>query len=153
MENKTPQQEAEHTPFYRFHQNLQSAFIQAGQVCMIWRTPDNEQKLNAFQLEKLAQEYDAENPCPEGCCYEVSVEGAIGFCPGRQYLTRWLFLPCMDEASISEFVEDLCQKLDEVKAEEAAAEAAPAAKFCPNCGQPYPDDQTRFCPNCGTPRQ
>ena len=28
-----------------------------------------------------------------------------------------------------------------------------AARFCPNCGQPYPDDETRFCPNCGTPRE
>ena len=169
MENKTPQQEAERTPFYRFHQNLQSAFIQAGQVCMIWRTPESDQKYNAFQMEKLVREFDAENPCPEGCCYEVSVEGAIGFCPGRQYLTRWLFYPAMDDKSLEEFVKDMYQKLDEIKAEEEAAEAAaaaaaapaepeapasaPVARFCPNCGQPYPDDETRFCPNCGTPRQ
>ena len=157
----------ESQPFYRFHQNMQSALIQAGQVCMIWRTPDGEQKFNAFQMEKIVKDFDANHPCPEGSCYEVSVEGAIGFCPGVQYLTRWLFLPCMDEKSVTEFVEDMCHKLDEIKAEEEAAEAAsaaaaepkpepapaPKARFCPNCGTPYPDDETRFCPNCGTPRQ
>lgn len=135
--------------FLRFHANLRSAFIQASEVCFIWRTPDSDQKYNAFEMEQIVKDFDAENPCPEGSCYEVSVEGAIGFCPGVQYLTRWLFLPCMDENSVTEFVEDMVDKLQQIKAEEEA----PAARFCPNCGQPYPDNETRFCPNCGTPRQ
>ena len=78
----------ENNTFYRFHKNLTSAFIQAGEVCMIWRRPQEEARINAFQMEKLVKEYDAEHPCPEGSCYEVSVEGAIGFCPGAQFLTR-----------------------------------------------------------------
>lgn len=144
---------------------MTSALLEASRVCMIWRRPEEDAKYNAFLMEQLAKEYDAEHPCPEGSCYEVSVEGAIGYCPGVQYLTRWLFYPAMDEKSISDFVDDLYNKLDEIKAEdEAAAKAeaqakaaaqpvsAPAAKFCPNCGTPYEED-AKFCMKCGTPRQ
>ena len=151
--------------FHRFHATMTSALLEASRVCMIWRRPDEDIKYNAFQMEKLANDTDAESPCPEGSCYEVSVEGAIGFCPGAQYLTRWLFYPAMDEKSISDFVDDLYNKLDEIKAEDEAAAkaeaeakapdqpaAAPAAKFCPNCGTPYEED-AKFCMKCGTPRQ
>jgi len=144
---------------------MTSALLEASRVCMIWRRPEEDAKYNAFLMEQLVKEYDAEHPCPEGSCYEVSVEGAIGYCPGVQYLTRWLFYPAMDEKSISDFVDDLYNKLDEIKAEdEAAAKAeaqakadaqpvsAPAAKFCPNCGTPYEED-AKFCMKCGTPRQ
>lgn len=144
---------------------MTSALLEASRVCMIWRRPEEDAKYNAFQMEQLVKEYDAENPCPEGSCYEVSVEGAIGFCPGAQFLTRWLFYPAMDEKSISDFVDDLYNKLDEIKAEDEAAAkaeaeakapdqpaAAPAAKFCPNCGTPYEED-AKFCMKCGTPRQ
>lgn len=144
---------------------MTSALLEASGVCMIWRRPDEDIKYNAFQMGNYAQETDAENPCPEGSCYEVSVEGAIGFCPGAQFLTRWLFYPAMDEKSISDFVDDLYNKLDEIKAEDEAAAkaeaeakapdqpaAAPAAKFCPNCGTPYEED-AKFCMKCGTPRQ
>ncbi len=144
---------------------MTSALLEASRVCMIWRRPEEDAKYNAFLMEQLVKEYDAENPCPEGSCYEVSVEGAIGFCPGAQFLTRWLFYPAMNEKSISDFVDDLYNKLDEIKAEdEAAAKAeaqakadaqpvsAPAAKFCPNCGTPYEED-AKFCMKCGTPRQ
>jgi hypothetical protein len=132
---------------------------------MIWRRPQEDATINVFQMEQLVKEYDAENPCPEGSCYEVSVEGAIGFCPGAQYLTRWLFYPAMDEKSISDFVDDLYNKLDEIKAEDETAAKAetpkaadaqpasvPAAKFCPNCGTPY-EEGAKFCMKCGTPRQ
>ena len=153
--------ETNNTPFYRFHANLQSAVIEASRVCILWRRPEEEIKYNAFQMEQLAKEYDAENPCEEGTFYEVSIEGAIGYCPGAQYLTRWLFYPCMDDESLTEFVNDVYSKLNEIKAEgEAAAKAeaadqpasAPAAKFCPNCGTPY-EEGAKFCMKCGTPRQ
>ena len=134
--------------FHRFHATMTSALSEASRVCMIWRRPEEDAKYNAFQMGKYAQETDSEDPCPEGSCYEVSVEGAIGFCPGAQFLTRWLFYPAMDEKSISDFVDDLYSKLDEIKAEDEAAAkaeaeakasdqpaAAPAAKFCPNCGR------------------
>lgn len=144
---------------------MTSALLEASRVCMIWRRPEEDAKYNAFLMEQIVKEYDAEHPCTEGSCYEVSVEGAIGYCPGVQYLTQWLFYPAMDEKSISDFVDDLYSKLDEIKAEdEAAAKAeaqakaaaqpasAPAAKFCPNCGTPYEED-AKFCIKCGTPRK
>jgi len=165
----------EQITFHRFHSSLISAVIEASKACVLWRRPEEETKLNIFEIELLAQETDAESPCPEGSCYEVSVEGAIGYCPGGvEYLTRWLFYPCMDEESVTEFVKDIYSKLDEIKAEDeaaakaeaeakAAAEAeaakaaeqpasAPAAKFCPNCGTPY-EEGAKFCMKCGTPRQ
>ena len=151
--------------FHRFHATMTSALLEASGVCMIWRRPDEDIKYNAFQMGKYAQETDSEDPCPEGSCYEVSVEGAIGYCPGVQYLTQWLFYPAMDEKSISDFVDDLYSKLDEIKAEDEAAAkaeaeakapdqpaAAPAAKFCPNCGTPY-EEGAKFCMKCGNPRQ
>ena len=151
--------------FHRFHATMTSALLEASGVCMIWRRPDEDIKYNAFQMGKYAQETDSEDPCPEGSCYEVSVEGAIGFCPGAQYLTRWLFYPAMDEKSISDFVDDLYNKLDEIKAEDETAAKAeapkaadaqpasvPAAKFCPNCGTPYEED-AKFCMKCGTPKK
>ncbi len=151
--------------FHRFHATMTSALSEASRVCMIWRRPEEDAKYNAFQMGKYAQETDSEDPCPEGSCYEVSVEGAIGFCPGAQFLTRWLFYPAMDEKSISDFVDDLYNKLDEIKAEDETAAKAeapkaadaqpasvPAAKFCPNCGTPY-EEGAKFCMKCGTPRQ
>jgi hypothetical protein len=141
--------------FHRFHATMTSALLEASRVCMIWRRPEGDAKYNAFQMEQLAKEYDAENPCEEGTFYEVSIEGAIGYCPGAQYLTRWLFYPCMDDESLTEFVKDVYSKLDEIKAEDKAASqpaSAPEAKFCPNCGTPYEED-AQFCMKCGTPRQ
>lgn len=140
--------------FHRFHATMTSALLEASRVCMIWRRPEEDAKYNAFLMEQLAKEYDAEQPCPEGSCYEVSVEGAIGYCPGVQYLTHWLFYPAMDEKSITEFVEDVYSKLEEIKAEETAEQpaSAPAAKFCPNCDTPYEED-ARFCIKCGTPKK
>lgn len=133
---------------------MTSALLEASRVCMIWRRPEEDAKYNAFLMEQIVKEYDAEHPCPEGSCYEVSVEGAIGYCPGVQYLTQWLFYPAMDEKSITEFVEDVYSKLEEIKAEETAYQpaSAPAAKFCPNCGTPYEED-AKFCIKCGTPRK
>ena len=161
--------------FHRFHKDFSSALDEASQLCFLWHRPDEDKTINVFQMEYLAKEYDAENPCSEGCFYEISPEGAIGFCPGFQYLTRWLFYPCMDEESVREFVEDIYSKLDEIKAEDEAAAKAeaeakaaadaeapkaadahpastPAAKFCPNCGTPYEED-AKFCMKCGNPRQ
>jgi len=127
--------------FHRFHASMTSALSEAARVCVMWRRPNEDKKINGFQLEKLAREYDAENPCPEGACYEVSVEGAIGYCPGAQYLTRWLFYPCMDDETITEFVNDICSILKE-----------PQTGVCPKCGTPYEED-AKFCMNCGAPRQ
>ena len=156
--------------FRRNHACLLSAVTEVASACVVWRRAEGGEKINIFQLENMAREIDQEQPLKEGDgFYTVSPEGAIGFCPGGiEYLTRWLFYPSMDEASVTEFVTDMYRKLEEIKAEEDAAVAAtaaaapqpaqpaaeaPVARFCPNCGLPYPDDETRFCPNCGTPRQ
>ncbi len=162
--------------FHRYHASLLSAVAEVASVSVLWKQPTSEEKINIYQLEALARENDQEQPLKEGeGFYIVSPEGAIGYCPGGvEYLTRWLFYPCMDEESVREFVEDIYRKLEEIKAEdEAAARAeaeakaaaeeeaekaaeqpasAPAAKFCPNCGTPY-EEGARFCMKCGTPRQ
>ena len=141
--------------FRRNHACLLSAVTEVASACVVWRRAEGGEKINIFQLENMAREIDQEQPLKEGDgFYTVSPEGAIGFCPGGiEYLTRWLFYPAMDEESVTEFVTDIYGKLDEIKAEEETAAPAPVARFCPNCGSPYSDDETRFCPNCGTPRQ
>lgn len=136
--------------FHRFHASFTSALAEAGRVCVIWRRPGDDRKYNIFEMDAITKDYDAENPLEPGSCYEVSVEGAIGYCPGRQYLTRWLFYPAMDDASILELVKDMAGKAVEIQAEE---KAGAKARFCPNCGSPYRNDNVRFCPVCGTPRE
>ena len=111
--------------------------------CVVWRYADNNEKYNALQLYRFAEEFDRENPIKDGSFYLVSAEGAIGVSPGAEYLTRWMFIPSMDEASVEKLKAEIRQ----------LQEPASLPKFCPNCGAPYKSDDSKFCPNCGTPRK
>lgn len=131
--------------------------------CAVWRLKDGDKKLNALEVMSFAGKFDEEHPIPENdpSFYRVSIEGAIGICPGVEYLTNWLLLPAMDEESLKKFETDVKELQAAVEAKEKA-EPAPAepkpeilivkTKFCPNCGKPYRNDTVKFCANCGTPR-
>lgn len=120
--------------------------------CVVWRYADNNEKYNALQLYRFAEEFDRENPIKDGSFYLVSAEGAIGVSPGAEYLTRWMFIPSMDEASVEKLKAEIRQLQE---GGEPQPEPAPAIlpKFCPNCGAPYKSDESKFCSNCGTPRK
>lgn len=131
--------------------------------CAVWRLKNGDKKLNALEVMSFAGKFDEEHPIPENdpSFYRVSIEGAIGICPGVEYLSNWLLLPAMDEESLKKFetdVKELQAKVDaKEKAEPAPAEPKPEipivkAKFCPNCGTPYRNDNVKFCANCGTKR-
>lgn len=142
--------------------------------CVIWRYANTEEKYDLLQLYRFAEGYDKENPLKERSFYMVSTEGAIGVSPGMEYLTKWLFIPAMDEASVAKLQADIQQLEAQAKAEEEAkreaeerakreaeeaakreaeAQAASLLKFCPECGTPYKSPTSKFCVNCGTPRK
>lgn len=133
--------------------------------CAVWRLKNGDKKLNALEVMSFAGKFDEEHPIPENdpSFYRVSIEGAIGICPGVEYLTNWLLLPAMDEESLKKFEADVKELQAKVENEEKAdTEPVPEepeteipvvkAKFCPNCGKPYRNDTVKFCANCGTPR-
>jgi hypothetical protein len=121
--------------------------------CAVWRVKDEDKKLNALEVMPYADKFDQEHPIPEGdpSYFRVSAEGAIGICPGVEYLTNWVLLPAMDEESLKKFEADVkkLQPKEEPKPEVPIVKA----KFCPNCGTPYRNDSVKFCANCGTPRK
>lgn len=128
---------------YTHFNSLIEALGAAMTRCVVWRYADNKEKYNALQLYRFAEEFDRENPIKDGSFYLVSAEGAIGVSPGAEYLTRWMFIPSMDEASVEKLKAEIRQ----------LQEPASLPKFCPNCGAPYKSDNSKFCPNCGTPRK
>ena len=128
--------------------------------CLVWRYADSDEKYSALQLYRFAEEFDRENPVQDSSFYLVSAEGAIGVSPGAEYLTRWMFIPSMDEASVEKLRADIHQLQEDAKPK-PQPEPAPApqperpvhrSRFCPNCGTPYNGDDAKFCANCGTPR-
>ena len=81
------------------YKNLLSALGGAMPVCMVWLlagTEDNyfnARDVFAFALSEGGEEEEME----EGQFYVVSEEGAIGIAANYEYLTRWLFIPVVDE--------------------------------------------------------
>ena len=116
---------------------LSDAVGVAAESTLYWRRPDDKTPIDIIEMVVLAEQYDMENPPEDGhSFYMTSAEGAIGFCPGAEFLTRWLFFPAAPP-----------------KPEPAPAPVAPLPRFCPNCGTPYRNDTVRFCGQCGTPRR
>lgn len=161
--------------------SLMHALAVAMARCVIWRYNGTDQKYDILQMFRFAEEFDKEHPIQDRSFYMVSSEGAIGVTPGMEYLTKWLFIPDMDEASITKLRADIQQLEAQKQAEEQArleaeekarheaeeaakreaeeaakreAEAAAAkVKFCPECGQSYKNLTSKFCENCGAPRR
>lgn len=147
--------------------------------CMTWRNEENQEKYDAMQLLEYAETFDKEYPVNQPSFYMVSAEGAIGLSPGVEYLTRWMFVPYMEEEPAQEekpapVVEPIpVVELEPVQqptpvvepepvqeptpvVEPAPEQAVPSVarpKFCPECGTPYKSETARFCANCGKPRQ
>lgn len=153
--------------------SLLHALAAAMTRCVIWRYANTEDKYDVIQLFNFAKDFDQEHPIKDRSFYMVSAEGAIGVSPGVEYLTKWMFIPDMDEASIEKLQSDIRQLEAEEQArleaeekacrdaeekDKQAAAAAPAtavshAKFCPHCGTPYKSENANFCVNCGAPRK
>ena len=72
----------------------------------------------------VAMDFDKEHPIKDHSFYMVSAEGAIGVSPGMEYLTKWMFIPDMDEASIEKLQSDIRQLEAQSKAEEQARKEA-----------------------------
>ena len=151
--------------------SLAAALGAAMNYCAVWKLKGKDKRLNALEVMSFVGKFDEEHPIPEDdpSFFRVSAEGAIGICPGVEYMTDWLLIPAMEEESVKKFEEDVKKLQALVEAKQAPApepepvpepEPAPApeipvvkARFCPNCGTPYRNDTVKFCANCGTPRE
>lgn len=106
------------------YHSLLHALAAAMTRCVIWRYAGTENKYNVLQLFRFAEDFDKEHPIHDRSFYMVSAEGAIGVSPGMEYLTKWMFIPDMDEASIEKLQSDIRQLEAQSKAEEQARKEA-----------------------------
>lgn len=106
------------------YHSLLHALAAAMTRCVIWRYAGTEDKYNVLQLFRFAENFDKEHPIHDRSFYMVSAEGAIGVSPGMEYLTKWMFIPDMDEASIEKLQSDIRQLEAQSKAEEQARKEA-----------------------------
>lgn len=104
--------------------SLMHALATAMTRCVVWRYADTEDKYDVLQLFNFAKDFDQENPIKDRSFYMVSAEGAIGVSPGMEYLTKWMFIPAMDEASIEKLQGDIRQLEAQAQAEKEAEERA-----------------------------
>ena len=104
--------------------SLMHALATAMTRCVVWRYADTQDKYNVLQLFNFAKDFDAEHPIKDRSFYMVSSEGAIGVSPGLEYLTKWMFIPAMDEASIEKLQSDIRQLEAQSQAEEQARKEA-----------------------------
>lgn len=113
-----------------FSQEQMSAAIESGQyrymtqavlvattLCKAWRTDDETgEPYSVMELAEYARECDSEEPLPDGQYYMVTREGAIGLCPGEEWLTEWLFVPMEPCPLYDEMLRQLEQQVDELLA-------------------------------------
>ena len=55
------------------------------------------------QLSQYAIDTDKDHPLTGDSFYVVSIEGAIGYCPGFEYQTMWMFVP-MEPCPLRDFM-------------------------------------------------
>ena len=104
--------------------SLTHALAAALTHCGVWRHAGSDDKYDALQLCRFAEEYDKEHPIQDRSFFMVSAEGAIGISPGLEYLTKWMFIPSMDEESVTKLQNDIRELEAQTKAEEEAKEKA-----------------------------
>ena len=104
--------------------SLMHALAAALTHCVVWRHDGTDDKYDALQMCRFAEEFDREHPIKDRSFYMVSAEGAIGISPGLEYLTKWMFIPAMDEVSVAKLQSDIRELEAQTKAEEEAKEKA-----------------------------
>ena len=73
---------------------MMQAVVVAVSLCKVWRADDETHEPYSVQkLAEYARLCDSQAPLVDGQYYIVTREGAIGLCPGQEYLTEWLFVP------------------------------------------------------------
>ena len=77
----------------QYHYMIQAVVV-AVSLCKVWRADDETQEPYSVQkLAEYASMCDSHAPLVGEQYYVVTREGAIGLCPGQEYLTEWLFVP------------------------------------------------------------
>ena len=69
-----------------------------------WRIENNAH--SPYSIEQLSQyaiATDKDHPLTGDSFYVVSIEGAIGYCPGFEYQTMWMFVP-MEPCPLRDFM-------------------------------------------------
>ena len=104
--------------------SLMHALAAAMTRCAVWRHDGTDDKYDALQMCRFAEEYDRKHPIQDRSFYMVSAEGAIGLSPGLEYLTKWMFIPVVDEESVAKLQKDIRELEAQTKAEDEAKEKA-----------------------------
>ena len=87
----------------RYTQVMQAVVV-AVTRCRAWRIEnDAHSPYSIEQLSQYAVDTDKNHPLEGDSFYVVSAEGAIGYCPGLEYLTEWMFVP-MEPCHLRDFM-------------------------------------------------
>lgn len=122
------------------YRTLTQALSYAMDLCLTWQTMDGSHQFGIADLYEFAKVQDQEHPLGEHEFYMVSSEGAIGKCPGFEWLTQWVLIPMEQE-------EETPPPPPPAPSIPPVSPAEP--RFCTNCGaQLLPN--AAFCTNCGT---
>ncbi len=94
------------------------AVLVATTLCKAWRADDETgEPYSVMELAEYARECDSEGPLTDGMYYVVTREGAIGLCPGQEWLTEWLFVPMEPCPLLDEMLRQLDQQVEALLAQ------------------------------------
>lgn len=84
--------------------HLLQAVVVAVTRCQAWRIENSARSPYSIeQLSRYAVATDKNHPLTGDSFYIVSIEGAIGYCPGLEYQTVWMFVP-MEPCPLCDFM-------------------------------------------------
>lgn len=84
--------------------HLMQAVVVAVTRCQAWRIENSVRSPYSIeQLSRYAVATDKDHPLTGDSFYIVSAEGAIGYCPGLEYRTAWMFVP-MEPCPLCDFM-------------------------------------------------
>lgn len=164
------------------YKNLISALEGAMRKCLAWQIVGEVQQddakmvvkkdigkitdsfYNARDLLRLSLDLGGEKEdIGDTATYVVSAEGAIGMDPGLEFLTKWLFIPIVDEKLRSKEIDRMMVELEfdeavEKGMTEEEARKALATKYAEVTGQQKTSEDNadaasrtdmNFCSKCG----